>query len=561
MSGRSRIRAALPAARSGALAVLSAAIAGAGLVGIARGAPSKPPVVGPARGRPPSQSAKRAPGAGAKVGAGAAKGAGPFLSAPAIDPPPLSIAIGRDAASGSASGAQGAGTPEYIFLAPHNDFADQEPFVGAAGPEIVEPDGRVVWQLPMRSDKVIDGRPAQLSANDFTTATYRGEPVLVWWEGYMNPEATIGGIWVIANRHYQRIATIRPPRGLQLDLHDIQITPNGMAYVIASRTVSMNLRGCCRGPVHGQIYDQEILEIDISTGRVVWSWDALAHIPLRESYQRVALRRPWFPYHLNSIAIGPSGNLIVSARNTWAAYWIKRVGRRDNGAILATLGGRRSTFRLGPGARFAWQHDVRPHGSGEVSLFDDEAAPVEGRQSRGLMLALDWSRHTATVVHQYLLPRPQLAGSQGNVEIEPDGNVFVGWGQLPYFTEYSASGRLLYEGVLPGPDGSYRAFRAPWVGLPSSRPAAVARHLGKGGGVDVYVSWNGATQVASWQLLAGPSAGRLQASGHPVPRQGFQTTIATTGTARYYAVQALGSAGEVLGQSKPIRATGAAARR
>ncbi len=541
------------AGRRLALSAVTAALAG--LTGTALAAPLRAPVVGPLEGHALRHAAGSGSAPGEEGGAAGAHGAGPFISAPVLDPPRLAIPIDRKGPSGSAAGAgrgQIAAAPEYIFLAPHIDFADHEPFIGAAGPEIVEPDGRLVWQLPMRGERTIGGRPAQLSANDFTTATYEGKPVLVWWEGYMTPEATTGGVWVIANQHYQRIATIRPPRGLQLDLHDIEITPNGMAYVIASRTVSINLRGCCGGPVHGEIYDQEILEIEIRTGRVVWSWDALAHIPLSESYEPIPRNRPWFPYHLNAIAIGPSGNLIVSARNTWAAYWVKRAGRRDDGAVLATLGGKRSTFKLGPGARFAWQHDVRPHGSDEVSLFDDEAAPVEGRQSRGLILSLDWTQHTATVLHQYLLPRPQLAGSQGNVEVEGDGNVFVGWGQLPCFSEYSASGTLLYEGVLPGPDGSYRAFRAPWVGLPLARPSAFARRLGVSGRVNVYASWNGATQVASWQLLAGASAARLAAVGRPAPRQGFQTTIATSDQGPFYAVQALGPRGEALARSKPI---------
>jgi hypothetical protein len=564
--GRIKAGCAAGAARRYAWVALLAAYAIAVLPGAALGATARSPVVNEVGGRLRARALKRKLGADrAHEVRGSARTAR-FVSAPALDPPTISVPIDRDARAGAAAGGGGDRSElgpehEYIFLAPHIDFADHEPFIGAAGPEIIEPDGKLVWQLPMRGSRMIGGQQAQRSANDFTTATYKGNPVLVWWEGYMNAEATIGGVWVIANEHYRRIATIRPPRGLGLDLHDIQITPNGMAYVIASRRVALNLKGCCGGPVDGSVYDQEILEIDIATGKVVWSWDALAHIPLRDSYERIPTNRPWFPYHINSIAFGPSGNLIVSARNTWAAYWIKRVGRKDNGAILATLGGKSSTFKLGPGARFAWQHDVQSNGSAEVLLFDDEAAPVEGKQSRGLILSLDWKRHTASVARQYLLPRPQLAGSQGNVELEPDGDVFVGWGQLPYFTEYTASGKLLYEGVLPGPDGSYRAYRAPWVGLPPTRPALVALRAYVGDAVDLYVSWNGATQVAYWRLLSGPSVGNLTVSGAPLRRQGFQTTIVTTAKGPYFALQALAANGTALGTSMPTRVRESSLRR
>jgi hypothetical protein len=529
-----------------ALAIAALTVLAADPAAVALANASKPS--GESGGKPSGESGGRT-----GTAPGAAK-AWTFPSDPALDAPRISIAVNR--AAGGSTRASGPGSEagharEYIFLAPHMDFSRPGSFIGRPGPEILEPNGNLVWQDPLRGQLRLRGKVGQLSANDFHVATYQGKPVLVWWQGFLTPEATGSGSWVIANEHYQRIATVRAPKGYSTDLHAFQITPQGTAYLIAGRTVSVNLRGCCNGPVHGRIYDQVVFEIDIRTGKVLWRWDALQHIPLRDSYEAIPAGRPWEPYHLNSIDFSPSGNLIVSARNTWAAYWIDRQARHRDGDVFATLGGKASSFKLGPGARFAWQHDVRQRARGLVTLFDDEAAPAEGRQSRGLILRLDWARHTAKVVRQYLLPRPQLAGSQGNVEIEPDGNVFVGWGQLPYFSEYEPSGKLLYEGVLPGPDGSYRAFRQPWVGSPTDRPRAVAKPAAHGASAEVYVSWNGATQVASWQLLAGSRPGALSPSGAPVARQGFETAIATASAGPYYAVEALDDAGHVLGSSAP----------
>ena len=87
----------------------------------------------------------------------------------------------------------------------------------------------------------------------------------------------------------------------------------------------------------------------------------------------------------------------------------------------------------------------------------------------------------------------------GDVEPLPNGNVFVGWGSEPYFSEYSRSGRLLFEGELPGPDLTYRATLEQWEGLPLTPPAGAARTAGSA--TTVYASWNGATRRG---VLAGP---------------------------------------------------------
>ncbi len=70
--------------------------------------------------------------------------------------------------------------------------------------------------------------------------------------------------------------------------------------------------------------------------------------------------------------------------------------------------------------------------------------------------------------------------------------------------------------------------------------------------MSVYASWNGATEVASWRVLAGPSPSQL-APVASAAKSGFETTIATPGPEPYVAVQALNSAGAVLGTSSTIK--------
>ena len=485
--------------------------------------------------------------------ASASNGAWSFPSAPGLNPAIIEVPVPRPLApspgaiTGSVAGQTQAlqQAPGYILLAPIKNFAHSGTLMGRPGPEILEQNGNPIWSDPLGT-VTIEGRRFEKVAMDFHATTYEGQPVLVWWEGHITPQGFGTGTWRIVDQHYHTIAVINAPPGFELDFHDIALTTHGTAYIIGNRTVAMSLR-CCGGSSEGQIYDQVLFEVSIKTGRVVWGWDPLQHIPLRESYAAMPFHGPWDPYHINSISFGPSGAPIISARNTWAAYWIDRKSL----GIFATLGGKRSTFKLLGSARFAWQHDVLAQPGNQVSMFDDEAVPPVAQQSRGLVLGLDWTHHTASVAREYVLPKPALAGSQGDFEPLPNGNVFVGWGQLPFFTEYSAGGALLYMGNLPGPDESYREFRAQWVGVPSEPPTLAI--VPSKGATDIYASWNGATQVAAWQLLAGSRATALTAVAKPVAREGFETLLPTTNAGPYYAVQALDPSGHVLASSHATR--------
>ncbi|MHB1468524.1 MAG: arylsulfotransferase family protein [Solirubrobacteraceae bacterium] len=471
----------------------------------------------------------------------------PFASFPTLEPLSVEIPV-PDPPSSSPPQQEG-----YVMASPIQAFSRKGAFVGRPGPAIFEADGNLVWQLPLGEEVKIGTTAYKTVAMDLHTATYGGKRVLVWWQGHITPAGFGNGIWEIANEQYKTIATVAAPAGYELDFHDIAINANGMAYILANKLDSLNLSGCCGGPTHGTLYDQVLFEVNIATGKIVWQWDPLAHIPLRDSYAKVPAQGPWDPYHMNSISVGPAGNVTLSARNTWAAYWIVRAAKH-NKAIFATLGGKASSFQLGPGVRFAWQHDVSQLPNEQLTVFDDEAAPTEGTQSRGLLLQLSFAHRTASVVHEYLLPKPELAGSQGSVQIESNGNVFVGWGQLPEFSEYSSSGQLLYEGTFTNADESYRAYRLPWIGLPSTQPSLAV--VNGASGPEALASWNGATQVVSWQLLAGPSATELKPVGSPVPDTSFQTPFPTGSGGPYFAVEAIDKAGKVLGTSVAEQVSG-----
>jgi hypothetical protein len=259
--------------------------------------------------------------------------------------------------------------------------------------------------------------------------------------------------------------------------------------------------------------------------------------------------RPYDYFHINAVEPEPNGNLLVSARNTHTLYEIDR----RTGKILWRLGGKHSTFRMGPGTRFAWQHDARRHPDGTVSLFDNSATPPVAKFSRVLFLNVDTQAKRVTLVRSLRHPKGLLVPFEGNAQVLPDGHVFVGWGATSYFSEFDSSGRVVFDGRIgrlgaPGTEAdTYRAYRFEWKGAPTDAPA-VALNANS-----AYVSWNGATEVTEWRLLAGTSPDDLHVAASAVKRA-FETGIPLPADAAYVAVQAVAADGTILGTSKTLLA-------
>lgn len=407
------------------------------------------------------------------------------------------------------------------------------------GPEILGPDGRLIW---------FNTVPWGDTATDLQVQQYQGRPVLTWWQGYTNAGVGIGED-VIYDNSYSPVATLGGANGLKPDLHDFQITPRGSALMTAYFPVFWT-SGSGRQITHEIVFDSVVQEIDIPTGLVLFQWDSLDHVPLAESYQPApsGSRNPFDYFHIDSIQLDEDGNLLISSRNTWAVYKLDH----RTGAVLWTLGGKRSSFRMGPGTSFAFQHDGRSVAAGDklIMLFDDGAGlPAVHTASRGVELALDIRHRTARLVAQWRHSPPLLAEFEGNVQRLPNGDRLIGWGQQPYLTEYGPKGRPILDARFVGDTSSYRAYRFPWTGVPAAPPAIVASKTTQG--TTLFVSWNGATNVASWRVLAGGSATAMQ-TVETVPDTSFETAI-NLPTVSYAAVQALDANGRTLASSVTVQ--------
>jgi hypothetical protein len=203
--------------------------------------------------------------------------------------------------------------------------------------------------------------------------------------------------------------------------------------------------------------------------------------------------------------------------------------------------------------RFAWQHDATMITSTSLEIFDNEDTPeVEGR-SRAIDVALDFSTHTATLVHEYESPTTDvLSPSQGDVQQLPNADQFVGWGQVGLVSEFSPANALTFQLKLPPLCESYRAYRFTWSAQLTTRPAVVATAGSSAGTTAVAVNWNGATGVVSWQVLAGSSPAALAPVGSPVATAGFETQVTAPTGAAFVAVRALGKGGAVLSTSLAV---------
>lgn len=403
---------------------------------------------------------------------------------------------------------------------------------------IVDRDGQLVWFRPLAG---VDW------ATNVSVWSYRGQPVLAWWQGKVIDPGFGLGEGILVDDAYREVARVRAGNGRVADLHEFRLTPQGTAFVTCyPEPVTADLSSF-GGPTDGQALESVFQEIDVRTGRVLFEWHSLDHVEVSESHQ--PYNEPYDYMHINSVDVLPDGNLLVSGRATWALYKLDR----RTGEVIWRLGGKRSDFALGHGASFAWQHDASHAADGVITLFDNGAGPVQTKsQSRGIALAVDERRRTARLAHVYHSPRLVLATAMGSVQTLPDGNVFVGWGTAPYANEFTSAGALRAGASLELPLQSYRTFLQSWQATPHDAPALAVRRARRGGRSVMYASWNGATGVSGWRVHAGPTPSRLSAIG-TARRQGFETAIPVSVDDGWVAVTAIDPTGRELASSRAVR--------
>ncbi len=479
-----------------------------------------------------------------------------FVSEPELHPMKITINVTKP---GLASGS--------IFLAPY--AFSEDAMVGQSGSLILDNDGNPIWFRPLSTPNLMN--------TDFRVQNWNGKPVLTFWQGTLATPPTYtnapggssepGSCYHVLDDTYTVIATVSAYNGFTSDIHEFLLTPRGTALFLATQSVPMDLTPY-GGPQNGFVQDFSIQEVDLTTNKLLFFWNALAHIPLSDSFEPASSATSsgniWDAYHLNSIGLTDNENeLLVSGRNTWTLYKISR----QSGDILWRLGGKQSSFTIDSDATFSWQHDARflsgTTTTNTISLFDDnccegDTVPPGTPPSHGLILELDLPSMTASMIKSYYHDPLITVSSQGNVQSLSNGNKFIGWGQSQYYSEFAGEGNteatpsvnLLYDASMPGNNYTYRAYRNTWVATPYYPPKiAVDANSGQ---ITAYVSWNGSTETASWQVYAGQRSHNLSLVG-AAAKGGFETAIPVLSRGPYFQVKALNSQGKVIGKSAVVK--------
>jgi hypothetical protein len=439
-----------------------------------------------------------------------------FLSRPDLRPPLVAVNTASETAAAG-----------HIFIAPFQITGKAGPGYGAL---IVDGLGQPIWFKP----------EATKTAMNLRVQRFKGEPVITWYEG--DVLGGYGGDFVVADQTYREIARVKAGHGEHGDLHEFLLTSRGTALITIYSNIPADLTSV-GGTTAGQLTEGVIQEIDVAAGKVLTEWRSSAHVGLEESLLPSVKDDVADYFHLNSVGVDTDGHLLVSARHTCAIYKL----HRQTGAVLWRLGGKRSDFTIVPGAEFSFQHDVRRHADGTLTIFDNNAAaPTSTTHARPMRVALDMSAMTARLIAEYQPDNPRIAWAMGNLEQLPDGGAFVGWGTGGAFTEFGPDGTVRFDAALADGSVTYRAFRAGWVGRPAEPPKVAITH--DAAGAVAHVSWNGATEVARWRLDMGSRRTALR----PVAtarRAGFETSIPLGGRKGYLALTALDAAGKLLDAS------------
>jgi outer membrane protein assembly factor BamB len=467
-----------------------------------------------------------------------------FVSRPDLQPVELQLT------EGEAWSAEYAESDEYVFLTTEFDTATP-----ASAALIVDATGELVWMDPVKQHINDHGY------FDLRVQEYRGEPVLTYFKGPAALGWGYGDIYLM-DSNYHVITSVTTSGSLpahETDFHDAVITEDDTMLVMAYVATQTDLSEV-GGEEDGWVHDGVVQEVDIETGEVLFEWSALDHVPVTHAMNDLegdegSRAEPFDYFHINSATLDDDGNILISARHTHAVYKLDR----ETGEIIWTLGGSDSDFDMPDDAVFKWQHSAARDTDGTLVLFDNHVREADADESsRGLRLALDEDAMTAEVVTEYTPPQERPAGWMANTQVLDNGDMFIGWGSQPFYSEYTRDGELIYDVChgdachgddIEGGGGSYRAYKAAWEGHPTTDPDVVIEQNEQGDD-HVYVSWNGATEVAQWRLVTGDDADAAT-EATVVDKTSFETAIPLETPAAYVAVEALDADGQVLGTGQP----------
>ncbi|KAF5384597.1 hypothetical protein D9757_007454 [Collybiopsis confluens] len=396
----------------------------------------------------------------------------------------------------------------YFFLTPISFTAQGEAGQATGEGVIMNPNGTLVYSAFPHSGNFTG------SGDQFTfrigLENFRGKDHLVVWMGTINNPSFGSGFNLILDETYTVVANLTVTADLNVgaDLHELIITSDDTAMMTAYPAQAANLSSF-GGPEKGFLLDCVVQEVDIATGKALFTWHALDQVDPSECFTEIGQAGngtaddPWDYFHINSIQKLDDGNIVISSRHCHALYLIS-----PSGDLIWRMGGKKSNFTFGPGANFTWQHHGRMHGGHSLSVFNNGATPLDQDfpSSQGLLLNYDENSMSVSLISARSPFNQTLTVAEGSVQILDSGDSIVGWGSAPYFSKHDRNGDMLWTAQFGLSSTSYRAFLHNWVGHPTFPPSAQLSNTSTPNDITVYTWWNGATEVRFWQLLGSKSA-------------------------------------------------------
>ncbi|KAI0150812.1 Arylsulfotransferase-domain-containing protein [Xylariaceae sp. FL1272] len=356
------------------------------------------------------------------------------------------------------------------------------------------------------------------------------------------------------------------------DSHEALITTNNTAVMIIGKGEKANLTHLGQG--EEDVTNNYIQEVEIGGNKVLFQFNMRDYFNPEDSYW------PWHgsgPYdfgwaydmwHTNSVEKLPNGDFLVSSRHLHSIFLLDG----KTAKVKWVLGGKRNEFKditKNGSGEFHWQHNARLTAPNRITFFDNHdifngyCNESEKGCSRGLEIEFNEDEKTYWVVNEWYHPQSLITASRGGVNRTPKNNTLVAWGQNPMYTEHAPDGEVVMDiqrgQVLPLDHGigqviAYRAWKADWVGKPKW-PPSIAADTDDAGVTSIYVSWNGATEVDKYVMLASNRSSRLNGKDSIIAtsdRTGFETPFVLDQKVKYARIAALDRNGTILGFTSAV---------
>ena len=404
---------------------------------------------------------------------------------------------------------------------------------------------------------------------------YKGEDHLCFFNGEQH-QGFARGHGTIMDKSYTVVKEIdRSGAGTSGDMHEFRMTPHSNGTSVLMTVYQPRMFDLTTNPKYrirngaGWITEGVFQEVDIETGATLFEWRSTDHLDPSLSYtypgttdtsgDGLTEGSTWDYFHINSIDKNRDGDYLISARHMRALY---KLSGKD-GHIMWEMGGKNPTFEQ-TNFNFSYQHHARwlsENSTHTVISFFDNASNGFTRTnnfSHGYVVVINHIHNTATAIREWGCPEPAgglLAGSQGSIQVLPSGNAFLGWGEFAHYSEHTWDGwPVMYAVVAPRSSFvmNYRAYKFNWTATPATKPALWTYALAPDAhnGMSMYVSWNGATEVAAWTFYTSQSAGGPFQAAASVAKNDFETRYIHPEVNGWAFAEALDSQGRPLARSE-----------